>query len=636
MEIKNTYEKNNENYSAPSIKIFVYHTPEHNSVQLPSSHFFHMKGGAVFDDNNIQDGLTGDNTGDNISIKNKSYCELTIQYWAWKNIDVDYYGFCHYRHYFSFNTKKFPVDEKKHIIRPFLNSKTIAEFLLNDTGQIKNIIYEYDIIAPAPVDLKKINFSSVYEQYKYCPHLNIKDLDTILDIIYEKYPEYYYSAKKYLSGSKLFLYNIFIARKEIFFKYCQWLFDIISEFEKRSNMNLYSEEGFRTPKHLGEKLFGIYFTHLLKSSKIKNRELQLLKIKDTSKMETLLPAFTKESVNVVLSSNEYFAPYCAATIRSVLDHLNKDRCLDIIILEDNILPKTKKMLLAMISGLQNVSLRFINVKLIFSDYTLVTREHYSNVTYYRLALSDILLEYDKILYLDSDLIVLDDISELFDIDMSTYCFAGVIDIVLSGHNNGFSPNNHRPYYLNTVKIKEKNLLNMINAGVLVMNLSIIRKHYSSLELLEYAQAGKFMLCDQDVINSLFQDNILHLENEWNVIYNEEGALHKPIASFAPKGMYQAYKRALENPKILHFCGPIKPWNEPDFEAAYLFWDVLKRTPFYEIAILHRNSATQVAKKNIAGKIKPIFKKTISFFFPHKSRRRRILIILYKKLRNRNI
>ena len=48
------------------------------------------------------EGYIQDNSGDNISVKNKMYCELTAQYWAWKNLDADYYGFFHYRRYLNF------------------------------------------------------------------------------------------------------------------------------------------------------------------------------------------------------------------------------------------------------------------------------------------------------------------------------------------------------------------------------------------------------------------------------------------------------------------------------------------------------------------------------------------------------
>ena len=59
-------------------------------------------------------GIQGDNTGDNISEKNGSYCELTGMYWAWKNLkDVDIIGLCHYRRYFDFYSNSiFGLPEK--------------------------------------------------------------------------------------------------------------------------------------------------------------------------------------------------------------------------------------------------------------------------------------------------------------------------------------------------------------------------------------------------------------------------------------------------------------------------------------------------------------------------------------------
>ena len=61
-------------------------------------------------------GMAHDNDGENISELNPMYCELTAQYWAWKNLDLDYYGFCHYRRYFNFSDRMFKEDSYGHVL----------------------------------------------------------------------------------------------------------------------------------------------------------------------------------------------------------------------------------------------------------------------------------------------------------------------------------------------------------------------------------------------------------------------------------------------------------------------------------------------------------------------------------------
>ena len=92
------------------IKIFVSHRIDLDSEIIDNPLFIPVRCGAVYDKReNIT--MLGDNTGDNISEKRNSFCELTVQYWAWKNIKADYYGLCHYRRYFSFADERFGVNE---------------------------------------------------------------------------------------------------------------------------------------------------------------------------------------------------------------------------------------------------------------------------------------------------------------------------------------------------------------------------------------------------------------------------------------------------------------------------------------------------------------------------------------------
>ncbi|MDR0643885.1 MAG: DUF4422 domain-containing protein, partial [Treponema sp.] len=81
------------------IKIFVSHRIDKDSETINNPLFYPVRCGAVFDEREDKPNIPGDDTGDNISEKRLSYCELTVQYWAWKNVEADYYGLCHYRRY---------------------------------------------------------------------------------------------------------------------------------------------------------------------------------------------------------------------------------------------------------------------------------------------------------------------------------------------------------------------------------------------------------------------------------------------------------------------------------------------------------------------------------------------------------
>lgn len=145
-----------------------------------------------------------DDEGDNISLKNNTYCELTGLYWAYKNLDAEAIGLNHYRRYFT---------GCKDLLK-----QTEAECLLN----------RYSLILP-----KKRHYfiETVYEQFIHAHDKKI--LDESREVIKELYPEYLESFDDVMKKRSLHLFNMFIMKKEIFDKYCDFLFNTLFCLEKR-------------------------------------------------------------------------------------------------------------------------------------------------------------------------------------------------------------------------------------------------------------------------------------------------------------------------------------------------------------------------------------------------------------------
>lgn len=187
-------------------------------------------------------GYQGDNQGDNISLKNSNYCELTGLYWAWKNLNCEIIGLSHYRRYFT----------NKNKLQIFMNKENKMDLILNE-DEIKAILNKVDIIVP-----KKRNYyiETIYSHYKNAHH--IKDLDETRNIIEELCPEYLESFDSVMEGKTLHLYNMFVMKKELFDEYCEWMFSILFELEKRVDISEYDAYQSRIFGFISERLFNVW------------------------------------------------------------------------------------------------------------------------------------------------------------------------------------------------------------------------------------------------------------------------------------------------------------------------------------------------------------------------------------------
>ena len=203
-----------------NIKIFIC---AHKEVPLPQHpYFLPIQAGAALHD--AIPGYQPDNEGDNISIKNPHFCELTCHYWAWKNLkNIDIVGLNHYRRYFDFMRKWPCFSADKHFI-------TTDDFLKKpyQFPDLEDKLSHYDIILPIARHWRVSN-TQQYSDYHIA-----KDWEMLRQILKERSPQYIPSFEKTMDNSnKSVGYNMFITKWEYFDAYSEWLFDILFEVERR-------------------------------------------------------------------------------------------------------------------------------------------------------------------------------------------------------------------------------------------------------------------------------------------------------------------------------------------------------------------------------------------------------------------
>lgn len=545
-------------------------------------------------------GAFHDDEGTNIAPLNPMYCELTTQYWAWKNARAPYVGFCHYRRYFNFTDTIYEQNPYGEIMDDYIDDAAAKLYGFDDES-IRKAVEGYDVITTPIQTIAQMpgGAATPREQYAAAPYLHIADLDSVASITKSLYPDYAEDVDAFLDGTTSCFCNMFVMRWEVFDAYCSWLFSILEAFCAQWDTSNLSKEALRTPGHLAERLFNIYYQHALRTGAgWRTKELQCVHFTNPDRIYALDPAsyhdqrvLDRPVVPVVLASDDAYVPMLTTTILSMLENASSDRFYDVAVFERNISAQHRDEMCAFFSRFENASLRFYNVRHLISGHDLVTNnEHISLETYYRFLIQEAFAEYDKVLYLDSDLIIQGDVAELFDTDLEDNLIAGVRDIDFLGNLN--MPGGERlAYALETLKLAKP--YDYFQAGVLVLNTAELRKLHSVGEWLRIATTVDYLYDDQDILNAECQGRVRYLEPRWNVMHDCAGRVGR-IFSFAPALDYDAYLAARNAPKVIHYAGFEKPWTNPDCDYAATYWSYARRTPFYEQLVARIVTATAPA------------------------------------------
>lgn len=560
------------------LKIFVCHTPGTESFLPQTSNFIHVFGGAALDNADIKQNMLADNTGNNISAKNRTYCELTVQYWAWKNMRADYYGFCHYRRYFSFNQPENQTPDKYSNIHFDFFEDRVLDQIKPDQDAVIQKMGESPLALTTPFDIRAINASSVYDHYV---SMHGGEIDLLRDVVHDLFPEFDEAVNEHFSGCLLYPCNMFIMKRELFFRYCTWLFAVLEECENRIDMSNYSVDKLRVISFLGERCLGIFYTHIKQNENITPVFFQRLFIEHP---DTGIKPFLRfeNQVSIVTATNEIFVPYTAVMLQSLLENTSPQNKYEICILHTGLTKGSREKVIALGKNYTNVFIGFCNVSAEIVSFSFRGRNHITKETWYRTIIHKVFTDYSKVLYIDGDTIVKTDLAELFFTDIGDNLIGACIDGDVIGQY--CSSADMKNYMEKTLRLQ--NPFNYFQNGVTLINIEQFRKKFGDYILAGKAKEAKeinYLYDDQDVFNMYCQGKVFFFDPAWNVLTDHRWNRMQKMKN-CPYSIYSKYIDSRTSPKIIHYAGAQKPWNDPEMDFAECFWEVARRSSFYEIIL----------------------------------------------------
>ena len=264
----------------------------------------------------------------------------------------------------------------------------------------------------------------------------------------------------------------------------------------------------------------------------------------------------KPNIPVFFAVDDTYVPFLAVTLESLVAKISEENFYEIRILYTHLNDEHKKALKKY--ERENLSIEFVdlNEKIIRIANKLYTRDYFSMTTYFRLFLPELYPDLKKALYLDSDIILLADVAELYNIDLGTNLVGAIPDAAVA------SVKEFRDYVELVVGLQDYN--NYFNAGILLMNLEELRNYRFQVKFMYLLDTMKFKVAqDQDYLNRLCKGRTTLIDSCWNTM---------PGAS---------PERRSKNPKLIHFNLSNKPWHLDNVPYEEYFWDFAWQTDFYD-------------------------------------------------------
>lgn len=295
----------------------------------------------------------------------------------------------------------------------------------------------------------------------------------------------------------------------------------------------------------------------------------------------------QELIPIFFTIDDGYAPYLHVALISLIKNASKDRRYKIIVVYQELNEENRNNLAKLVEDYPNFEMKFKFMKQSLDMITdrienRLRSDYFTMTIYFRIFIPDMYPEYDKAIYIDSDIIVPGDISELYDTDMHD----NLIGVVTDGSVNDV-PELQR-YMTESLGLK---LGDYFNSGMLLMNMKELRNVHLAEHFLYLLNKYHFdcVAPDQDYLNSMCYGKIEYLDSCWDAMPNRN-------------------KPEIENPKIIHYNLFDKPWCYDDIQYQDYFWEYAKQSVYYDKIKAYKAAYTDKQKEDDHAHLLDLFRR----------------------------
>ncbi len=269
-----------------------------------------------------------------------------------------------------------------------------------------------------------------------------------------------------------------------------------------------------------------------------------------------------EIIPIFYACDEAFVPYTIVSLTSMIENASKNRRYRIHVLYAKMSEKMKDEVKKLQNEFFEIVFVCVEAELDKIGKVLPLRHYYSKTTYFRLFIAELFSEYKKAIYIDSDTVVLGDVSQLYDTKISD-------NLVGACHEQAMVQHPIFGEYAEKVVGIDRN--KYFNAGMLLINCERFREDGIFEKFLNLLGEYDFIVTqDEDYLNVLCKDEVFWLDDGWNT------------------EVFGEIKVEEKDRKVIHYIMVSKPWHYSDCRLGEAFWKYAKKTPLYNLILNELN------------------------------------------------